>query len=141
MRHPIMSRPSLAVFRSLALIIAALPTVAAADPAVKPVKIDPASRVEQINSPGSGLPDQEIQHVTFESPLKTSLVTVGNRSGTGHRSFALTFHAEDGGSFEFSARENSDDVTLALTQPIPSPPSQSAATASALSYAGTRSAW
>jgi len=93
------------------------PTGAGAD-VVKVVTIAPASRVENIESPPAGLPDQTFQNVTFTTPLTTSLVTVANRGGTGNRSFLVTASVEGGGFFSFQAKENGDDVTLALSQPI-----------------------
>lgn len=119
MQHRTTSRNAFVMLLPLALVIAALPSTATAAPPAKPIKIAPASRVELIESPDDGLPDQEFQHITFDAPLETSLVTVWNRGGTGHRSFALVFHVQGGGSFQFSAKEDGDDVTLALTQPVP----------------------
>lgn len=119
MQYPTQSRLASAVLWCLALVIVLCPTVAVAAPPGIPIHVVPASRVEQINSPPDGLPDQEVQYVEFDSPLNTSLITVFNAGGTGHRSFALVFEVQGGGTFMFSAKEDGDDVNLALTQPIP----------------------
>jgi hypothetical protein len=83
------------------------------------ISVAPASRVENIESPALGLPDQVIDDVTFDTPIITSLVTVANRGGAGHRSFLVTASVSGGGFFSFQVKEDHDDVTLSLTQPIP----------------------
>ena len=82
-------------------------------------RLAPASRVENIASPAGELPDQEFQNVTFETPLLTSLVTVANLGGSGHRSFLVTVSVYGGGSFSFQVKEGHEDVTLPLSQQIP----------------------
>ncbi len=76
-------------------------------------------RVEQIDSPQFGLPDQTFQSVTFTTPITTSLVVVNDRGGTGHKSFLVSLLVASGGAVSFSQREGLADVTLPLTRPIP----------------------
>jgi len=85
------------------------------------VHADPTDdvRVEQIDSPQFGLPDQTFQSVTFTTPITTSLVVVNDRGGTGHKSFLVSLSVASGGTVSFSAREGLADVTLPLTRPIP----------------------
>jgi hypothetical protein len=83
------------------------------------VSIAPASRVESMSSPASGLPDQQYQHMNLRVPLTASLITVANLGGTGNRSFLLIVRLATGGEFVFSAKEGGDDITLALAQPVP----------------------
>lgn len=76
-------------------------------------------RVEQINSPQLGLPDQTFQNVPFTTPIIPSLVVVNDRGGTGHKSFLVSLTVESGGVISFSQREGLADVMLSLTQQIP----------------------
>jgi hypothetical protein len=107
--------PCLVALSAIAALLAPTPAIAAG----VPVRIVPASRVENIESPPTGLPDQQFQNVTFESPLITSLLTAVNRGGTGNRSFLVTVFVSGGGFFSFQVKENQNDITLPLTQPIP----------------------
>jgi len=99
---------SFVVLSTLASILAPTTAIAA-----------PPSRVENIESPPAGLPDQTFQNVTFTTPLTTSLVTVANRGGTGHRSFLVTAFVSGSGFFSFQVKEDQPDVTLPLAEPIP----------------------
>lgn len=76
-------------------------------------------RVEQINSPQLGLPDQTFQNVPFTTPIIPSLVVVNDRGGTGHKSFLVSLTVESGGAISFSQREGLADVILSLAQQIP----------------------
>lgn len=76
-------------------------------------------RVEQIDSPQLGLPDQTFQKVTFTTPIIPSLVVVNDRGGTGHRSFLVSLIVENGGAISFAQREGLADVMLPLEQQIP----------------------
>ena len=76
-------------------------------------------RVEQINSPQFGLPDQTFQNVPFTTPIIPSLVVVNDRGGTGHKSFLVSLTVESGGAISFSQREGLADVILSLAQQIP----------------------
>ena len=76
-------------------------------------------RVEQIDSPQFGLPDQTFQNVAFTTPIIPSLVVVNDRGGTGHKSFLVSLAVETGGAISFSQREGLADVMLPLAQQIP----------------------
>lgn len=76
-------------------------------------------RVEQINSPQFGLPNQTFQNVTFTKSIIPSLVIVNDRGGTGHKSFLVSLTVESGGTIPFSQREGLADVMLPLEQQIP----------------------
>src|SRR5215831_14777205 len=77
-----------------------------------------AARTENVESPPRGLPDQTFQHITFATALSTSLITVADRSGTGHRSFLVTFHVSGGGFFSFQLKEGQNDIVLPLPQAV-----------------------
>jgi hypothetical protein len=78
-----------------------------------------ASRAVTITHPSGGLPNQSTQNFNLTPPLTTSLVTVANLGGTGHRSFLVVAYVSGGGHFSFSAKEGLEDVILPLVQPIP----------------------
>ena len=78
----------------------------------------PATAVFTVGNPPGGLLDQQTQHSNLRVPLTTSLVTVANLGGDGHRSFLVSLQLVEGGWFSFNVREGGDDVTLPLAQPV-----------------------
>ncbi len=78
-----------------------------------------APRSQVIESPPTGLPNQQFQTVNFPTPLNTSLVTVANRGGTGNRAFLVSISLSGGGSFSFQAKEGQSDITLPLSHLLP----------------------
>lgn len=78
----------------------------------------PATAVFTVGNPAGGLPDQQTQHTNLRAPLTTSLVTVANLGGEGHRSFLVGLQLVEGGWFSFNVREGGADVTFPLAQPV-----------------------